>query len=65
MLGGLQYGTAIAPFRGYGCSLSFINYEVTLFCSELIKNKTLNFFSKTLPILKADDTLPKESLSVK
>lgn len=26
---------------------------------ELIKNKTLNFFSKTLPILKADDTLPK------
>ena len=26
---------------------------------ELIKNKTLDFFSKTLPILKADDTLPK------
>jgi len=26
---------------------------------ELIKNKTLEFFSKTLPILKADQTLPK------
>ncbi|XP_023326401.1 uncharacterized protein LOC111699877 [Eurytemora carolleeae] len=26
---------------------------------ELIKNKTLDFFSKTLPVLKADDTLPK------
>ena len=25
----------------------------------MIKNKTLDFFSKTLPILKADDTLPK------
>ena len=28
-------------------------------CSELFKSKTLEFFSKTLPILKADDTLPK------
>ncbi len=27
--------------------------------SDLIKTKTLAFFSKTLPILKADDTLPK------
>jgi hypothetical protein len=27
--------------------------------SDLIKTKTLGFFSKTLPILKADDTLPK------
>ncbi|KAL0279082.1 UNVERIFIED_CONTAM: hypothetical protein PYX00_000713 [Menopon gallinae] len=26
---------------------------------ELIKNKTLQFFSKALPILKADETLPK------
>lgn len=26
---------------------------------ELLKNKTLDFFSRTLPILKADDTLPK------
>ena len=26
---------------------------------ELLKRKTLSFFSKTLPILKADDTLPK------
>lgn len=28
-------------------------------CSELIRNQTLKFLSKTLPILKADDTLPK------
>jgi hypothetical protein len=28
---------------------------------ELLKNKTLDFFSRTLPILKADDTLPKVS----
>lgn len=27
--------------------------------SELIRNQTLKFLSKTLPILKADDTLPK------
>lgn len=27
--------------------------------NELFKSKTLEFFSKTLPILKADDTLPK------
>ncbi|XP_050432845.1 uncharacterized protein LOC126840896 [Adelges cooleyi] len=26
---------------------------------ELMKNKTLEFFSKTLPILKADETIPK------
>ncbi|XP_072157612.1 uncharacterized protein spz6 [Bemisia tabaci] len=26
---------------------------------DLLKNKTLEFFSKTLPILKADETLPK------
>uniref|UniRef100_A0A1A9V6A7 Spaetzle domain-containing protein n=1 Tax=Glossina austeni TaxID=7395 RepID=A0A1A9V6A7_GLOAU len=26
---------------------------------ELIRNQTLKFFSKTLPVLKADDTLPK------
>ncbi|XP_065217347.1 uncharacterized protein spz6 [Planococcus citri] len=26
---------------------------------ELIKNKTLEFFSRTLPILKADETIPK------
>ena len=29
------------------------------FFSELFKAKLLEFFSKTLPILKADDTLPK------
>lgn len=28
-------------------------------CSELIRNQTLKFLSKTLPVLKADDTLPK------
>ena len=43
---------------------SFISffYYIKLFIfhfSDLIKNKTLEFFSKTLPILKADDTLPK------
>lgn len=27
--------------------------------SELIRNQTLRFLSKTLPVLKADDTLPK------
>lgn len=27
--------------------------------SELIRNRTLDFLSKTLPVLKADDTLPK------
>lgn len=30
-----------------------------LFVSELIRNRTLDFLSKTLPVLKADDTLPK------
>ena len=34
------------------------NYNLSFF-SELFKAKTLEFFSKTLPILKADDTLPK------
>lgn len=31
------------------------------FCpiSELLRNRTLDFLSKTLPVLKADDTLPK------
>lgn len=29
------------------------------FSSELIRNQTLKFLSKTLPVLKADDTLPK------
>lgn len=30
-----------------------------VFTSELIRNRTLDFLSKTLPVLKADDTLPK------
>lgn len=29
------------------------------FNSELIRNHTLKFLSKALPILKADDSLPK------
>lgn len=29
------------------------------FFSELIRNQTLKFLSKTLPVLKTDDTLPK------
>lgn len=29
------------------------------FSSDLVKNKTLEFFSKTLPILQVDETLPK------
>lgn len=28
-------------------------------CSELIRNMTLKYLSRTLPILKADETLPK------
>ena len=27
--------------------------------SDLVRNKTLEFFSRTLPILKADETLPR------
>ena len=36
-----------------------VTYYNLSFFSELFKAKTLEFFSKTLPILKADDTLPK------
>ncbi len=38
-----------------------INFQNDFFFfhSELIRNQTLKFLSKTLPILKADDTLPK------
>jgi len=35
------------------------NVEGVSYPFELFKAKTLEFFSKTLPILKADDTLPK------
>jgi len=35
------------------------NVEGVSYPFELFKSKTLEFFSKTLPILKADDTLPK------
>lgn len=35
-------------------------YNFSFFTSsELIRNQTLKFLSKTLPVLKADDTLPK------
>lgn len=40
-------------------NLEDINYLILSIFSELIKNKTLQFFSKALPILKADETLPK------
>lgn len=45
-------------------SLEFFIIDFFLVCllhlsSELIRNQTLKFLSKTLPILKADDTLPK------
>lgn len=37
-----------------------INYDNDLsHSSELIRNQTLKFLSKTLPVLKGDDTLPK------
>lgn len=42
------------PVNPSGQSILGVSYPF-----ELIKNKTLDFFSKTLPILKADDTLPK------
>ena len=32
---------------------------IVVLCSELIRNHTLKFLSKALPILKADDSLPK------
>ena len=37
----------------------FFFFNLRFSYSELFKAKTLEFFSKTLPILKADDTLPK------
>ena len=38
---------------------SFIENTHVLSHSDLFKKQALEFFSKTLPILKADDTLPK------
>lgn len=38
------------------CSISHIQFDLF---SEVIRNRTLDFLSKTLPVLKADDTLPK------
>jgi len=42
------------PLNPIGQSVEGVSYPF-----ELFKAKTLEFFSKTLPILKADDTLPK------
>lgn len=42
------------PLNPTGQSVEGVSYPF-----EVIKTKTLDFFSKTLPILKADDTLPK------
>lgn len=36
-----------------------LNWIMIFHSSELIRNRTLDFLSKTLPVLKADDTLPK------
>ena len=36
-----------------------IKHSVVCIFSELIKNKSLEFFGSTLPILKKDPTLPK------
>ena len=46
--------TGYLPVNPIGQNVLGVSYPF-----ELIKNKTLDFFSKTLPILKADDTLPK------
>lgn len=42
------------PLNPTGQTIDGVSYPF-----DLIKKKTLEFFSKTLPILKADDTLPK------
>ena len=42
------------PLNPIGQNVDGVSYPF-----ELLKRKTLAFFSKTLPILKADDTLPK------
>lgn len=39
--------------------LFFSSFFLPEHFSELIRNRTLDFLSKTLPVLKADDTLPK------
>lgn len=43
----------------FSFSLELSNNAIICFSSELIRNRTLDFLSKTLPVLKADDTLPK------
>lgn len=44
-----ELSSSLDPFSSWFSPLS----------SELIRNQTLKFLSKTLPVLKADDTLPK------
>ena len=39
------------------------NVEGVSYPFDLLKTKALEYFSKTLPILKADDTLPKVAKS--
>ncbi len=41
------------------CSVLFFFPTWMLHFSELIRNKTLDFFSSTLPVLKEDRNLPK------
>ena len=47
--------------NSWSLSRYFLSYHCLSFSvfSDLFKKETLEFFSKTLPILKADDTLPK------
>ena len=52
--------TLTSHFESFWCIVHNCALPILfLFSSELFKAKTLEFFSKTLPILKADDTLPK------
>lgn len=40
------------------CARQYYKTNIIIF-SELIRNHTLKYLSRTLPILRADDTLPK------
>jgi hypothetical protein len=44
---------------GVTVKMHVIQSDFVSVVSELVRNKTLEFFSKTLPILKADETLPR------
>ncbi|KAL1110126.1 hypothetical protein AAG570_008203 [Ranatra chinensis] len=45
--------------RGDMTSSANVAMWLNVFGVELLKNKTLQFFSRTLPILQADETIPK------